>query len=58
MKWNIQQMVTLSLLGEDERGAILVVLVCVHVCVCVWVGVRAWVLNRMCSLLPGYLCCY
>lgn len=36
MKWNVQQMAALSLLGEEERGAILVVLLslCVSVSVC------------------------
>lgn len=30
MKWNIQQMAALSLLGEEERGAILVFLLRVY----------------------------
>lgn len=33
MKWNIQQMAALSLLGEEERGAILVFLLRVYMCV-------------------------
>lgn len=54
MKWNVQQMAALSLLGEDERGAILVFPLSVCVCECV----RACVFNRMCSPLPESLCFY
>ena len=45
MKWNVQQMAALSLLGEEAWGAILVFLLRVCVCVCVCVCV----FNRMCS---------
>ena len=41
MKWNVQQMAALSLLGEEAWRAILVFLLRVCVCVCVF--------NRMCS---------
>jgi hypothetical protein len=47
VKWNIQQMAALSLLGEEERGAILVFLLNVYMCMkaCVYFTV-------FCSPLP------
>lgn len=33
MKWNIQQMAALSLLGEEERGAISAFLLNVYMCI-------------------------
>ena len=56
MKWNVQQMAALSLLGEEERGAILVFLL--SVCVCARARACVRVYTRLCVCLIGCVLYY